>query len=95
MIRLIESNLYDGPIYFSYFPISLFFLIDKSLADVLTINIQTKSYDMKKGSQNINLTYRIYYKLMNTISLGAKNSELETRKILISILSIKQSFTLD
>ena len=55
--------------------VSIWFIVsitDINLVNVLTLNLQTKGYQMKLWYEYINITYRLYVKLMHTMSPGAK-----------------------
>jgi hypothetical protein len=41
-------------------------LDDINFLKTLTLNIQTKGYDMEEGSRPLAIIYRIYYRLMKT-----------------------------
>ena len=66
LLGMIESSLCHGPVYFNCYPNFTVSLTDKNILDVLTLNIQTQLYNMKEGSENIQVGYRIYYKVMTT-----------------------------
>ena len=61
-----------GPIYFHYFPnLKLSYIDDMSIHKALTLNVETKGYDMDPRAKNIHIVYRVYYKAMTT-SVNAK-----------------------
>ena len=61
-----------GPIYFHYFPnLELRYIDDMSIHKALTLNVETKGYDMDPRAKNIHIVYRVYYKAMTT-SVNAK-----------------------
>ena len=72
LLGIVETSLCSGAVYFTCIPDFTVSITDVNLIDVLTLNIQTKGYQMKSGSKNINITYRLYVKLMHTMSPGAK-----------------------
>ncbi|KAM7489485.1 hypothetical protein LguiB_026969 [Lonicera macranthoides] len=72
LLGIIESSLCNGPVYFNCFPNLSISFSDKNILDVLTLNLQLSGYDMKIGLGPINLTYRIYYKVMNILSPRAR-----------------------
>ena len=41
---------------------------DQSIHKALTLNIQTQNYDMDPRSRNILIVYRVYYKVMTSVS---------------------------
>ena len=63
---MITSSLFDGPVYFNYYPDLTLALNDPNIVKPLTLNILTSSYDMDKGSKTLTIIYRIYYRLVNT-----------------------------
>ena len=66
ILGMITSSLFDGPIYFNYYPDLTLALDDPNIVKPLTLNILTSSYDMDKGSKTLTIIYRIYYRLVNT-----------------------------
>ena len=66
-IGAIESNMAHGPVYFKCFPdLELSYIDDLFIQKALTLNIQTKGYDMDPRAKNILIVYLIYYKAMTT-----------------------------
>ena len=60
------------PIYFNcYSNLELICIDDMSIHKALTLNVQTKGYDMHPRAKNLLIVYRIYYKAMTT-SVNAK-----------------------
>ena len=56
-----------GPVYFNCFPnLELSCIDDMSIHKALSLNVQTKGYDMNPRTKNILIVYRIYYKAMTT-----------------------------
>ena len=56
-----------GPVYFHCFPnLELSYIDDMSIHKALTLNVETKGYDMDPRAKNILIVYRIYYKAMTT-----------------------------
>jgi hypothetical protein len=66
LLRMVESSLYEGPIYFNCHPNYSLSLYDQTLLLALELNIKTYGYKMMKGAQVLTLVYRVYYKLMKT-----------------------------
>ena len=61
-----------GHVYFNCFPdLELSCIDDMFIHKALTLNVQTKGYDMDPRAKNILIVYRIYYKAMTT-SINAK-----------------------
>jgi hypothetical protein len=63
---MIQSSVYAGPVHFDVFPNMSVSLDDINFLKTLTLNIQTKGYDMEEGSRPLAIIYRIYYRLMKT-----------------------------
>ena len=73
ILGMITVSLYDGPIYFNYYPDLTLALDDPNIVKALTLNITSSSYHMEEGSKPFALIYRIYYRLLGTqINPGAK-----------------------
>lgn len=60
LLRVVETSLCNGQVYFNFYPNFEVFLTDKHLLDVLTLNIKTKGYDMKMGVENVVLIYSLF-----------------------------------
>ena len=72
LLGVIESNMAHDPVYFNCFlDLELSCIDDLSIQKALTLNVQTKGYDMDPRAKNILIVYRIYYKAMTT-SVNAK-----------------------
>ena len=72
MLGVMESNMTHDPIYFNcYSNLELICIDDMSIHKALTLNVQTKGYDMHPRAKNLLIVYRIYYKAMTT-SVNAK-----------------------
>ena len=85
ILGMITASLYDGPVYFNYYPdISLAF-DDPNIVQALTLNILTSSYNMEESSKPFALIYHIYYRLLGTqLNPGAKiNREPAGKTMLI------------
>ena len=63
---MVESSLYNGPIYFNCYPNFAVSLKDKTVLKTLELDIETSGYNMYEGAQPLVIVYRIYYKLMKT-----------------------------
>jgi hypothetical protein len=66
ILGMIQSSIYAGLIHFEVFPNLSVSLDDIHFLKSLTLNIQTKGYDMEEGSRPLAIIYRIYYRLMKT-----------------------------
>ena len=63
-----QANTSFGPMYFTCYPnLELDYMNDKSIHKALTLNIQTKNYDMDPKSRNILIVYKVYYKVMTSV----------------------------
>lgn len=71
---LIETTLCDGPVYFNFYPHYSLSLADPCLLDALILNIESKGHNMLDSSKHIALTYRVCYKVMNTVNPKAKRA---------------------
>ena len=83
LLGIIKSSLCNGHVYFDCHPNLFISLSEKNIFDVLTLNLQLAGYDMKVGSEHVNLTYRIYYKVMNTLSPNAHMYDYKDKTILL------------
>jgi hypothetical protein len=66
VLGMIQSSVYAGPVHFDVFPNMSVSLDDVNFLKSLTLNIQTKGYEMEEGSRPLAIIYRIYYRLMKT-----------------------------
>lgn len=71
---LIETTLCDGPVYFNCYPHYSLSLADPCLLDALMLNIESKGHNMLDLSTHIAVTYRVCYKVMNTVNPKAKRA---------------------
>lgn len=81
--RIIQSSLCNGFVYFDCHPNLSISLTNKNIFDVLTLNLQLHGYEMKVGSEPVNLTYRIYYKVMNTLNLRTHMYDCKNKTIIL------------
>jgi hypothetical protein len=66
LLGMVESSLYNGPIYFDCYPNFVVSLKDKTVSKTLELDVETYGYNMHEGAQPLVIVYRIYYKLMKT-----------------------------
>ncbi|KAG7956032.1 hypothetical protein I3843_11G104300 [Carya illinoinensis] len=66
ILGMIQSSLFNGPVYFDYFPDLPLALNDPNILKALTLNIATSGYDMIKGSKLLAVIYRIYYRVLKS-----------------------------
>lgn len=72
LLGLIETSLCNGPVYFNCFPDFILSLTDENLLQVLTLNKESKGYDMTKNREHVAISYRIYYKVLVTLTPKTK-----------------------
>ena len=63
---MMETSLYNRPIYFDCYPNFALSLTNPNILDALTLNVKIDNYSMKASSKPIAIVYRIYYKFMKT-----------------------------
>ena len=68
LLGCIESTLNEGPIYFNCFPNFSVYLHDHNVTRSLMIDLKTHGFSMEEGTSNLALIFRVYCKVMNTIS---------------------------
>ena len=66
ILGMIQSSLFNGPVYFDCFPDLPLALNDPNILKALTLNIATFGYDIIKGSKPLVVIYRIYYKVLKS-----------------------------
>jgi hypothetical protein len=66
LLGMVESSLYNGPIYFDCYSNFAVSLKDKTVSKTLELDVETYGYNMHEGAQPLVIVYRIYYKLMKT-----------------------------
>jgi hypothetical protein len=64
LLGMVESSLFQGPIYFNCYPNFAVSLTDETVLQTLELDIETLGYNMLEGAQPLVIVYRIYYKLM-------------------------------
>lgn len=72
LIGTVESTVAYGPVYFNTQPNFQLSLSDVNILDALTLNVKFHGYDYAPGSELICLSYRIYYKLLTSLSPKCK-----------------------
>jgi hypothetical protein len=68
LLGMIEASLSNGPVFFNTFPDFSVSLTDSNMHKALTLNLQTSGFELEPGSENIFVTYRIYYKAMTSLA---------------------------
>jgi hypothetical protein len=66
LLGMVESTLFQGPIYFNCYPNFAVSLTDETVLQTLELDIETSGYNILEGAQPLVIVYRIYYKLMKT-----------------------------
>jgi hypothetical protein len=66
ILGMVQTSLYNRPIYFDTFPDITLALSDVNIVKALTLNVLISGYNMLEGSQPLVIIYRIYYKLLKT-----------------------------
>ena len=66
LLGMVESSLFEGPVYFNCYPNYSLSLFDTNILHSLILNNKTNGYHMMKGSYPLTIVYRIHYKLMKT-----------------------------
>ena len=72
LLGMVEASLSNGPVFFNTFLDFSVSLCDPNINKALTQNLQTSVFDLELGSENISVTYRIYYKAMTSLAPCAK-----------------------
>lgn len=97
LMGIAQTSLCYGPVYFNIFPNLNLSLTDKNLFDAVTLDIQTQGYNFLPGSETINVIYRIYYKVMNTMCPNAilrndpgKTTVIESNSMTTNIATPRQ-----
>ena len=72
LAALIETSLYHGSVYFNISPNFSLSLTDRNLLDAMKLTIQTNGYNFKPCSEVIAISYRIYYKVLHTLTPNVK-----------------------
>ena len=67
LMGIIQTSLCHGPVYFDVYPNLTLSLTDRNLFDAVTLKVQTQGYNYMQGSDTISVSYRIYFKVMNTL----------------------------
>ena len=77
--------MYNEPVYFNCYPNFEVSLTDKHLLDGLTLDIETKGYEMKLDIENIVVIYRVYYKVLTTLTPKAKRFDVKGQTTLFEV----------
>lgn len=91
LLGLVETSLCNGQVYFNCFPNFPVSLTDPHILKTLTLNIQTKGYNMIQNSEHVAISYRVYYKVMNTLNPKNRYQSIKGRTTLIEMDSNKSN----
>ena len=93
LLGMVESSLFQGPIYFNCYSNFAVSLTDETILLTLELDIETSDYNMLEGAQPLVIVYRIYYKLMKTTLEPQALMESPKEKILLLQASTDNSHT--
>ena len=71
-MRAIETNLCHGHVFFNVYPNLHLSLSDRHIGEAVNLRMLTKGYNFLLGSKIVAIIYRIYYKVMNTLTPNIK-----------------------
>ncbi|XP_050936259.1 uncharacterized protein LOC127144394 [Cucumis melo] len=66
LLGIVQSNLDNGPVYFTCKPGFTIALQDKNIYDVLCLDVRAKGLRLKNGTYPFSVMYILYYKMMYT-----------------------------
>ncbi|KAG5606712.1 hypothetical protein H5410_028204, partial [Solanum commersonii] len=78
LLGVLQSNLAAGPVYFNCYPNFSVDINDPNVMDSLTLNVKTKNLNSKANTREIEIIYRVYYRLMKTTL--APKARIESQK---------------
>ena len=97
LMGFMESSVCYGPVYTDIYPNLSLSFTDPNILDGVNLRILTKGYNYKYNSEPLALQYRIYFKVMNTLSPNvrkiSKHGEtvlIETNLLTTSVATPKQ-----
>ena len=68
----VETSLSHGPVYFNVYPNLTLSLTDRHICESVQLKLLTKGYDFLPGAETVAVIYRVYFKLMNTLTPNIK-----------------------
>ena len=71
-MEAVETSLCHGSLYFNIYPNLTLFLSDIHIEKTVNLIILTKGYNFLPESETVAVIYRIYYKVMTTLTLNVK-----------------------
>ena len=90
---MVESSIFQRPIYFNYYPNFTVSLTDETILQTLELDIKTSYYNMLEDAQPLVILYRIYYKLIKTTLESQALMESPKSKTLLLQTSTDNSHT--
>ncbi|KAG9453471.1 hypothetical protein H6P81_006375 [Aristolochia fimbriata] len=69
---VMETSLTSGPVYFNIYPDLALSMTDPHLLKSLSLNLMIHNYHFLPGSETIVIVYRIYYRVLNTLTSHVK-----------------------
>ena len=85
LLGIVETSLCNSPVSFNCYPNFKVLLTDIHILDVLTLDIETKGYEIKLGIKNIAVIYRIYYKVLTTLTPKVKKFDAKGKITLFEV----------
>ncbi|KAG9458465.1 hypothetical protein H6P81_002973 [Aristolochia fimbriata] len=91
LMGAMETNLINDPVYFNIYPDLALSMTDPHLLKSLSLNLMTHNYHFLPGSETIAIVYRIYYRVLNTLTSNIKVVSKKDKTTLIesNIISTK------
>ncbi|KAG9446364.1 hypothetical protein H6P81_012492 [Aristolochia fimbriata] len=83
LMGVMETSLTNGPVYFNIYPDLALSLTDPHLLKALSLNLRTHNYDFLPESETITVIYRIYYRVLNTLTSKVKIASARGKTTLI------------
>ena len=93
LLGMVESSIFQRPIYFNYYPNFTVSLTDETILQTLELDIKTSYYNMLEDAQPLVILYRIYYKLIKTTLESQALMESPKSKTLLLQTSTDNSHT--
>ncbi|KAG9459142.1 hypothetical protein H6P81_003650 [Aristolochia fimbriata] len=83
LMGVMETSLTNGHVYFNIYPDLALSLSDPHLLKALSLNLRTHNYDFMPESETITVIYRIYYRVLNTLTSKVKIASARGKTTLI------------
>ena len=68
LMGIMQSSLAYGPVYFNVRPNLQLSLSDRNILEAVTLYVKTHGYNYMPGTETICICYRIYFKVLHTLS---------------------------